>query len=350
MHPTLPWLFTMRSSLSSHRFTRRGAALCASALTALATVAAVTVGVSALAQSAYPNKPVKIIIPLAAGSAVDNAARVLTQKMAENLGQGFVIENVTGSSGLIGAERVARAAPDGYTLGGYNDSILTMVPHMVAKMPWNALTDFDPVSLVGTIEWGLVVKADAPYKTLQDFLQAAKAAPGKLNYGSGGNGSPQHIGMALVASRAGLDLMHVPYKGATPAAVAVAAGEVDAAMQGLGTVTALLQAGKLRLLAVSTQARLPQYPNVPTFSEAGLRDFTFNSWFAMVAPAGTPKAIVDKLNDEIRKATQDPTTREKLLALGVTPRATTASEFGTATKAQYELYRKLIQEKGIHAD
>ena len=305
---------------------------------------------NALAQSGYPNKPVKIIIPLAAGSAVDNAARVLTQKMAENMGQGFVIENVTGSSGLIGAERVARAAPDGYILGGYNDSILTMVPHMVAKMPWNALTDFDPISLVGTIEWGLVVKADAPYKTLQDFIQAAKAAPGKLNYGSGGNGSPQHIGMALVASRAGLDLLHVPYKGATPAAVAVAAGEVDAAMQGLGTVTSLLQAGKLRLLAVSTPTRLAQYPNVPTFNEAGLRDFTFNSWFAMVAPAGTPKPIIDKLNDEIRKAAQDPATRDKLLALGVTPRATTASEFGTATKAQYELYRKLIQEKGIHAD
>lgn len=305
---------------------------------------------SVFAQSGYPNKPVKIIIPLAAGSAVDNAARVLTQKMAENMGQGFVIENVTGSSGLIGAERVARAAPDGYVLGGYNDSILTMVPHMVAKMPWNALTDFDPISLVGTIEWGLVVKADAPYKTLQDFIQAAKAAPGKLNYGSGGNGSPQHIGMALVASRAGLDLLHVPYKGATPAAVAVAAGEVDAAMQGLGTVTSLLQAGKLRLLAVSTPSRMAQYPNVPTFNEAGLRDFTFNSWFAMVAPAGTPKPIIDRLNDEIRKATQDPVTREKLLALGVTPRATTASEFGTATKAQFELYRKLIQEKGIHAD
>ena len=172
------------------------------------------------AQSTYPNKPIKVIIPLAAGSAVDNAARVLTQKMSESLGQGFVIENIAGSAGLIGAERVARAAPDGYTLGGYNDSILTMVPHLVARMPWNALTDFEPVSLVGTIEWGLVVKADGPYKTLQDFLQAAKNAPGQLNYGSGGNGSPQHIGMALVASRAGLDLIHVPYKGATPAAVA----------------------------------------------------------------------------------------------------------------------------------
>src|SRR5690606_21933279 len=131
-------------------------------------------------------------------------------------------------------------------------------------------------------------KADAPYRTLADFIAAAKAAPGKLDYGSGGNGSPQHIGMALVAERAGLDLLHVPYKGATPAAVAVAAGEVHAGMQGLGTVTSLIQGGKLRLLAVSTPQRLPQYPDVPTFHESGLSNFGFNSWFAMVAPAGTP--------------------------------------------------------------
>ena len=226
------------------------------------TVLAMSLGFSTMvsAQSGYPSKPIKMIIPLAAGSAVDNAARVLTLKMGENMGQGFVIENIAGSSGLIGAERVARAAPDGYTIGGYNDSILTMVPHMMTKMPWNALTDFDPISLVGTIEWGLVVKADGPYKTLSDFLNAAKAQPGKLNYSSGGNGSPQHIGMALVANRANIDITHVPYKGATPAAVAVAAGEVDAAMQGLGTVTALIQSGRLRLLAVSTIAPLAQYP------------------------------------------------------------------------------------------
>lgn len=321
-----------------------------SALNRISLLAVLCISSLAQAQNAYPQKPIKMIIPLAAGSAVDNAARVITQKMGDNLGQGFVIENITGSAGLIGAERVARATPDGYTIGGYNDSILTMVPHMMAKMPWNALTDFEPVSLVGTIEWGLVVKTDSPYKNLADFVAAAKANPNKLNYSSGGNGSPQHIGMALVANRANIDITHVPYKGATPAAVAVAAGEVDAAMQGLGTVTALIQSGKLRLLAVSTPARLPQYPNVPTFSEAGMKDFTFNSWFAMVAPAGTPKAIVDKLSDEVRKALADTATRDKLLSLGVTPRGTTPAEFGAATRQQFELYRKLIQDKGIRSE
>lgn len=324
---------------------------CSSSLfSRLALVSLFSLSAICSAQTAYPNKPIKMIIPLAAGSAVDNAARVLTLKMGENMGQGFVLENITGSSGLIGAERVARAAPDGYTIGGYNDSILTMVPHMMAKMPWNALTDFEPISLVGTIEWGLVVKADGPYKTLADFLNAAKAKPGKLNYSSGGNGSPQHIGMALVANRANIDITHVPYKGATPAAVAVAAGEVDAAMQGLGTVTALIQSGKLRLLAVSTAAPLPQYPAVPTFTEAGLKDFTFNSWFAMVAPAGTPKPVIERLNEEVKKALNDTATRDKLFSLGVTPRGTSSSEFGVATRNQYELYRKLIQDKGIRAE
>lgn len=318
-------------------------------LSRLALGALLALPLAAQAQG-YPNKPIKMIIPLAAGSAVDNAARLVTQKMGESMGQGFAVENIPGAAGVTGAERLARSTPDGYTIGGFNDSVLTMVPHMVPKMPWNALTDFVPVSLVGTIEWGLVVKADSPHRTLADFLAAAKAAPGKLNYGSGGNGSPQHIGMALIMDRAQIDVMHVPYKGATPAAVAVAAGEVDVSMQGLGTVTSLIQGGKLRLLAVSTPQRLPQFPNVPTFQEAGMSNFTFNSWFAMVAPAGTPPEVVQKLNDEVRAAVNDPATRDKLLAIGVTPRGTTAAEFGTATKAQYELYRKLIQEKGIQAN
>lgn len=298
----------------------------------------------------YPNKPIKMVIPLAVGSAVDNAARLVTQKMGESMGQNIVIENLPGSSGLVGADRVARATPDGYTIGGFNDSILTMVPNLNSKTPWNALTDFAPVSLVGTVEWGLVVKADSPYRTLADFLAAAKTSPGKLNYGSGGNGSPQHIAMALIASRANINLIHIPYKGATPAALGVAAGEVDVSMQGLGTVTSLLQAGKLRLLAVSTPERLAQYPSVPTFQESGMQGFTFNSWFAMVAPAGTPAPVIKRLNDEVRKALANPELQKQLLAIGVTPRGTPAAELGAATKKQFDLYRKVIQDNGITAD
>ena len=304
----------------------------------------------AQAQTAYPVKPIKMIIPLAAGSAVDNAARVLTQRMSLGLGQSIVIENIPGSSGLIGADRVAKAAPDGYTIGGFNDSVLTMLPHIYPRAGWNALTDFEPLSLAATIEWGLVVKSDSPYKTVADFIAAAKAAPGKINYSSGGSGSPQHIAMALFATRAGVDTVHVPYKGATPAAVAVAAGEVDAAFQGLGTVTALIQSGRLRLLAVSAPKRLAQYPNTPTVDESGLKDFFFNSWFAMVVPTGTPKDIVERLNSEMRKALADPATRDKMIAQGVTLRGSSAQELGIATKDQFNLYRKLIQDNGIKAD
>lgn len=302
------------------------------------------------AQAPYPSKPIRMVIPLAAGSAVDNAARVLTQKMAEGLGQPIVAENIAGSSGLIGAERVARAAPDGYTLGGFNDSVLTMIPHIYPRMPWNPLTDFEPLSLAATIEWGLIVKPDSPYRTAEDLLATARAQPGKLNYSSGGNGSPQHIAMALFATRAGLSLLHIPYKGATPAAVAVASGEVDAGMQGLGTVTSLIQAGKLRLLAVSSGKRLAQYPGVPTVDEAALKGFFFDSWFAMVLPAGTPKEIVERLHAEMTKALADPATRDKLQGFGMTLRGSSPQELGAATRAQFELYRKLIQDNGIKAD
>jgi tripartite-type tricarboxylate transporter receptor subunit TctC len=316
----------------------------------LAAVAALLISAAATAQGAYPTRTIRMIVPLAAGSAVDNAARIVAQKMSLGLGQSVVIENITGSSGLIGADRVAKAAPDGYTIGGFNDSILTMVPNIYKPMPWNALTDFDPLSLVATIEWGLVVKADSPYKTVADLIAAAKAAPGKLTFSSGGSGSPQHIGMALFNTTAGLNMLHVPYKGATPAAVAAAAGEVDVAFQGLGTVTSLIQAGKLRLLATSTPKRLPQYANVPTVDESGLKGFLFNSWFAMVVPAGTPKDMVERLYGEIRKALADPETRDKLVALGLTLRGSTPQEMGTATKAQFELYRKLIQDNNIKSD
>src|SRR5258708_3856389 len=199
----------------------------------------------ASAQQAYPNKPILMIVPLAAASAVDNAARIVAQRMTQNIGQSIVVENQPGAAGLIGAERVAKAAPDGYVIGGFNDSIMTMLPNLHATMPWDILKDFEPISLVATVEWGLVVNNDAPYKTAADLIAAAKANPGKINYGSGANGSPQHVAMEVCPTTAGISLTHVPYKGATQAAVGVAAGEVSVAFQGLATVATLARSGKL---------------------------------------------------------------------------------------------------------
>jgi len=299
------------------------------------------------AQPAYPAKPIHMIVPLAAGSAVDNAMRIVTERMSTNLGQGIVIENQPGAAGLIGAERVAKAAPDGYTIGGFNDSIMTMLPNLYAKLSWDILKDFEPVSLVATVEWGLVASSESPYRSAADLIAAAKADPRRINYGSGGNGSPQHVAMELFASTAGISLTHVPYKGATQAAVGVAAAEVPVAFQGLATVSGLAKSGKLRIIGVTTAQRLPQFPDVPTVSESGLPGFEFNSWATVVAPAGTPRDIVARLNAEIVKALAAPDVREKLLAQGLTPRGSTAEELRQATRDQLARYATLMKQAGI---
>ena len=296
--------------------------------------------------SNYPNRPIHLIVPLAAGSAVDSAARIVTQKMSQNMGQNFVIENQAGAAGAIGADRVAKASPDGYTLGGFNDSIMTMLPN-IQPQSWDILKDFEPVSLVATIEWGLVVNSESSIKTAADLIAVAKKDPKQINYGSGGNGSPQHIAMALFDAQAGVQMTHVPYKGATQAALGLAGKEVDAAFLGIATVNALVKAGKLRMIAVSTPKRIPQFASTPTVSESGLAGFEFNSWFTLMAPTGTPKAIIQKLNAEVMKALADPAVQNQLLLQGLTPRGTTPDELGKATRSQLARYGKLIRDAGI---
>jgi tripartite-type tricarboxylate transporter receptor subunit TctC len=304
----------------------------------------------AAAQGGYPSKPIRMVIPLAAASAVDNAARVLAARMSENMGQPFVIENIAGASGLIGAERVAKSAPDGYTIGAFNDSILTMLPNLHAKMPFDVLKDFEPVSLVGTIEWGLIAANDAPFRSAADVISAATANPGKIGYASGGNGSPQHIAMALFASTANIPLVPVPYEGATRAAAGIAAGQVPVGMQGLDTVAPLVRGGKLRLIGVATPRRHPQFPDVPTIGESGLPGFTFTSWFAVVAPAGTPKDVIVRLNAEISRAIAAPDVRRKLTTQGFTVRGTSQEELGSIIRAQLARYAKVMKEAGIKAE
>jgi len=309
--------------------------------------ALIACGSNAVAQGSYPDRPIKMIVPLAAASAVDVAARIVTQKMADNMGQQFVIVNQPGASGLIGAEQVAHAEPDGYTIGGFNDSIMTMVPNLQTKMRWDILKDFEPVSLVATVQWGLIAGNQTSYKTAADLIAAAKAAPGKIDYASGGPGSPQHLAMAMFASGAGISMIHVPYKGATQAATDVAAGQIPVGFQGLGTVASLVRGGQVRLLGVSTEKRLPQFPGVPTVSESGLPGFFFNSWFAILAPAGTPKEIVARLNAEVLKALGDTEVRGKLEELGFAVSGSSPEELGALTREQLAKYARVIKEMGI---
>ena len=312
-------------------------------------LATTLLGGQAWAQNAYPNKPVKMIIPLAAGSAVDNAARIVSQRMAANWGVGIAIDNQAGAAGLIGADRVAKSSPDGYTVGGFNDSIMTMLPSFHSKMPWDILKDFEPISLVATVEWSLVVPSDSPIKSAADLIDAARKAPGKINYGSGGNGSPQHIAMALFAAQAGIQLTHVPYKGATQAALGTAANEVQTCLQGIATVSPLVKAGKLRIIGIPTLKRLAQFPEIPTVAESGLPGYEMNSWFAVMAPAGTPKAVIDKYQSELVKALADREVKEQFAAQGLTPVGSSPAELAIMLKAQLNRYGKLIREAGITA-
>jgi tripartite-type tricarboxylate transporter receptor subunit TctC len=302
------------------------------------------------ASAAYPDKTITMIIPLAAGSAVDNAARIVAPALSQALGQSIVMENMPGAAGIIGAERVARAAPDGYTIGGFNDSIQTMVPNLQSNMPWDPIRDFAPVSLVATFEWALVATPSLPYKNAADLIAAAKAAPGGIDYGSGGNGSPQHIAMALFAADNHLNMLHVPYKGATPAAVGIASGQVQVGFSALATVKSLVDGKKLKLLGISSQHQIDQAPGVPTVSASGSPGFLFSSWFTIVAPHGTPPEIVNRLNQAIKTALAEPGVRAKLIEQGANPTGSTPEQLGKMTQDSLVTYKKLIQDNHIQTN
>ena len=316
----------------------------------LAAMAGLALTAPAQAQGSYPNKPIRMIIPLAAGSAVDVAARLLAQKMSENMGQPIVVENILGASGLIGADNLAKAAPDGYTIGGFNDSVLTMVPNLNKNTPFNPVTDFAHISKVATIEFSIAVGTNSPYKTVAELVAAAKAAPGRITYASGGNGSPQHLGAALFAAHTGIDIKHVPYKGASQAALDVAGGQVDVTFQGIATVAALAKGGKMRLIGVMADSRQPEYPDTPTLKEQGIQGFDYSTWFAITSPKGTPKEIQDRLQREVVKALADPMIKERYAGLGLKRNGSTSAEMATQVKDQLARYGKAIRDNNISAD
>lgn len=321
------------------------------AVLGLAACTALGVAAQAQAQGSYPNKPIRMIVPLAAGSAVDVAARLLAQKMSASMGQSIVIENITGAAGIIGADKLAKAPADGYTIGGFNDSVITMVPNLNPNTPFNPLTDFAYISRVAIIEFSAAVPTASPYKTIADLVKAAKAAPGTITYASGGNGSPQHLGGAMFAAHTGIEMRHVPYRGASQAALDTAGGQTDVTFQGIATVASLAKAGKLRLIGVTAQKRHPEYPDVPTFEEVGIAPgFNYSTWFALTAPKGTPKDIVDRLQREVVKALADPEVKSRYAALGLVPDGNTPEQLQALTRDQLTRYGKVIRDNNIKAE
>ena len=264
----------------------------------------------------YPNRQILMLVPLQAGTAVDNVARTLALRMSQSMGQTIVVENQAGAAGQIGTERVAKAAPDGYIVGFVNDSILTMLPNLNPRLPYDPLKDLTPIARVAGNNFGIAVPAAAAPKTLGDLLAQARAKPGEIHFSSGGSGSPQHMAMEMLAGAAGVKMTHVPYKGAAQALTDLVGGQVQVLAQGLGVMVPQAKAGKIRLLATTGTSRSPLTPDIPTVREAGLPEFEFATWFAVVAPAGTPRAVVDRLNAEILKASALPEVREQLQAAG----------------------------------
>ena len=289
-----------------------------------------------------------MVMPLQAGSAVDIMMRIVAQKMGDNMGRQIVVENQPGAAGLIGTERVKRAAPDGYTIGALNDSILTMIPN-IRQAPYDPVKDFMPVGIAAGITWVLVVNNDLPVKTVAEFIALAKKQPGKIDYSSGGSGSPQHVAMEAFKEATGTYLVHIPYRGATQAAVDVISNQVQAHFSAVSIVLPYIKSGRMRALAVPSPKRSPLLPDVPTMAEAGIPGFEWFTWASIVLPLGTPKPIADRLNAELVKAVNAPDVREKLVSQGLDPIGSPPEQVTQWTQAGLKRMAQIVKRAGITA-
>jgi tripartite-type tricarboxylate transporter receptor subunit TctC len=269
--------------------------------------------------------------------------------MGENMGQQIVVENQPGAAGSIGAERVKRAPPDGYTVGALNDSILTMIPN-IRQVAYDPVKDFVPVGVVAAITWVMVVSNELPAKTVPEFVALAKSRPGKLDYSSGGNGSPQHVAMEAFKAATGIDLVHIPYRGATQAAVDVMSNRVQAHFGAVSIVRPYILDGRMRALGVPGAARSPLLPEVPTMAEAGVPGFEWRTWASFVVPVGTPKPVVDRLHAEMVKAVNTPEVREKLIAQGLEPIGSAPAMVTRWTEDGLKRMRDIVQRAKIQAE
>ena len=315
----------------------------------LCLVAALLCAAQAAAQS-YPARQILMVVPLQAGTAVDNVARVIAQKLTISLGQPVVVENQAGAAGQIGTERIAKSVPDGYTIGFVNDSILTMLPNLNPRLPYDPLRDLTAISRVAGNNFGVAVPAAYEAKTLSDLIALARARPGTIHFSSGGSGSPQHMAMEMLGAAAGIKLTHIPYKGAAQALTDLVGGQVQVLAQGLGVMVPQARAGKIRLLATTGAARSPLTPDVPTVREQGLAGFEFATWFAVVAPPGTPRAVVDRLNAEIVRAANLPDVREQLQAQGYVIYGSSPEQLTEAIGDGLTRMGRIIREANIRVE
>jgi tripartite-type tricarboxylate transporter receptor subunit TctC len=294
----------------------------------------------------YPDKPIKLIVPYPPGGSTDPVARLLAQDIGSRIGQPIVVENRPGAAGSIGTEAVARAAPDGYTIL-LHTSVIATDPTLKKNAPYDVKRDLAPITLAVTGPYLVVVNNSLPVKSIAELIAYAKANPGKLFYGSAGQGSSGHIIGELFKQAAGIDMTHVPYKGGGPSITGLMGGEVQLLFDTLGGSRALAEAGKLRAIAVTSPQRSPVMPNVPTVSESGLKGFEAVYWLGLFAPAKTPQPIVDKLYREIKASLDDPAIKAKLLEQGNVAQALPPAEFAKVLDADIQRYRTVIETAKI---
>ena len=314
------------------------------------TAAASLAAAATLAQAQpWPSKPVTIVNPFAPGGGVDAFARPLSAKYSNALGQQFLVENIAGAGGTLGAANAARRPGDGYTffMGAVHHAI---AESLYAKLPYNIEKDFLPVTVVAYVPNVVVLHPKHPFKTLKEFMDFAKANPGKLNYGSAGNGTSHHLAVELFKTMTQTQLTHVPYKGAGPMMTDLLAGQVDFAFDAMGTSAQQIKAGKLRPLAVTTAKRAPLIPEVPTMQEAGLTGYEVTTWYALWAVKGTPKEIIDRMHAETAKALGMPDIKEYWAAQGADPGGQSPADFGKFLRAEITKWSKVVKDSGAKID
>jgi len=298
----------------------------------------------------YPAKPVRLVLPFTAASAVDVLGRLYAQKMSETWGQQVLVDNRTGAAGIIGMEAIARAAPDGYTLGMGNAATLALNPHLYQKLPYDVTRDYVPILQAAVIRNCLVVHPSLPVKSVNELVALAKARPGQLNYASGGVGSAQHVPMEMLKSLAGINILHVPYKGLTPAFNDVLAGEMHMIIPGLVTALPFHKTGRLRIIATTGATRTSVTPEIPTIAQAGVAGYEFDSWTGFIAPVGTPPAIVLQVHGELARISSLPETRERLTAMGFDVVAGSPEAFAAVIRDNNARLGKVIRAAGIKAE
>ena len=306
-------------------------------------------GGEALAQS-YPSKPVRIVAPFPPGGAPDLFARMIAENLGASLGQQMVVENRTGAGGNIASEAVARSAPDGYTLYLAAHPPFTLNPLLFAKAPYDAVKDFSPIALLGSQWFVLVVNPAVPARSVQELVAYAKANPGKLSYGSSGIGTPHHLGMEYLKLALGLDMVHVPYKGASLVIPDLVNGAIPVALSALTVAGAHLKSGKLIPLALTSRQRSSSLPGVPTIAETVVPNYEVTAWFALVAPAGTPKDIVERLNAEAVRTMAKPEVLTRLGAMGLEAQTSTPQGLADTIKAEIGRWERVIKEGKLKAD